>query len=176
MRKIFPATICHTLFRNSARVTLFHSRLCILVLARWTGLLSCSYSCIRTFLFFRSRFCYHPLHSFVPNSAFICSFTFYFYFSTFLNPAYKVSLSFILSENKYRNLIALFNFQRRTGLHSSPKVGKDTRDANLDIVKGCQLAGQVTVCEIGTSSAGARSRSFSDIVCRLTPGKGWRQL
>lgn len=59
----------------------------------------------------------------------------------------------------------LFNFQRRAGFHSSLKAAKD---ANLDIVKGCQLVGQVTVCEIGTSSAGARSRSFSDVVCRLT--------
>lgn len=34
-------------------------------------------------------------------------------------------------------------------------------------IKGCQLAGQDTVWEIGTSSGGARSRSFSNIVCRL---------
>lgn len=28
MRRIFPAIICRTLFQNSSRVTLFHSRIC----------------------------------------------------------------------------------------------------------------------------------------------------
>jgi len=44
-----------------------------------------------------------------------------------------------------------------------------------NVVKGCQLAGQDTVWEIGTSSGGARSRSFSNIVCRLPPYEGrWK--
>jgi len=49
------------------------------------------------------------------------------------------------------------------------------RRVEANVVKGCQLAGQDTVWEIGTSSGGARSRSFSNIVCRLPPYEGrWK--
>lgn len=54
-------------------------------------------------------------------------------------------------------------------VYSSLKIAMVEWKLGANVIKGCQLAGQDTVWEIGS---GARSRSFSNIVCRLPPCEG----